>query len=90
MSKKEMIQKAISVIENIKIEKQKEIGDPFDTAIDALIKEKPLSPLPPKLGVDGSKIIRCSCCGKELEEIYVYCPWCGRKIKWSKDKEKEN
>lgn len=90
MSEKEIIQKAISVIENIKIEKQKEIGDSFDMVIDTLLKEIPLRPLPPKLGIDESKIVRCGCCGEKLEEIYVYCPWCGRKIKWSKDKEKEN
>lgn len=56
----------------------------LDEIIEIVEMRVPLKPMQPEMDIDGSAVIPCGYCGRELERIHDYCPWCGQRIDWSR------
>ena len=66
-----------------------QIQEAMDMGADTLKKETPQKAVRVIMGANGSTTDGCPFCGKEFFEMVNYCPDCGQKINWEREKENE-
>ena len=91
MSPKEIIERCNDMIKRLAHEAYGEHNpeaikdiDALDEIVEIVEMRVPLKPMQPEIEYDGSIVTPCGYCGGELQRIHDYCPWCGKKIDWSK------
>ena len=79
------IEEDIALIEELLEYKKLGTLEEVEEAVGKQTAEKPMK----VLGINGNVEYECGYCGESeaINEMFSYCPWCGKKVDWSEENE---